>query len=120
VPDLTNQRITRVCFDYGVTLLTDAGYELRISTELMLTTGAADPLRIDPEASTTAAPLLTLLHDEVLATEIAPSGSLLLRFSAGRTLRVEPHPRYEAWTLAGRDGPLAVCSPGGGLVTWDP
>jgi hypothetical protein len=60
------------------------------------------------------APVLDLLGSIVTASTVWLDGRLELRFEGDVVLEVPPHPRSEAWQVAGSDGLLIVCTPGGG------
>jgi len=53
-------------------------------------------------------------------TTFAISDEGTLSFVVGEA-RVElpPHPKYEAWDIAGPDKQLVVCLPGGQLAIWE-
>ena len=67
-----------------------------------------------------AAPLFLLaLHRPFRRLDVAPGGDLTVELD-GVEFFVPPHAEFEAWTIAGSSGPIAVCSAGGGPVTWSP
>ena len=98
----------------------DISWRLRIGGEFVFTDPLGHSQRIDPEGE--AASLGPAL--------IAATATDRWRYLGKRThpagvcewehRDVEPHDRYEAWTLAsdGRPPQLFVCSPGGGHVDW--
>jgi Family of unknown function (DUF6188) len=116
---LVGQSISRVAFDYAVTLLTDGGAELRIETAFSIATREEAAAVVEPSVATEqASALVRLIGCEVELADAGSDGSLRLAFSGGRTIEVLPHPEFEAWTFAGADGAKAVSVPGGSLTTW--
>jgi hypothetical protein len=111
---LVGQVVSRVEFDYAVSLLTEDGCVLRIETTFTLSAALVNPA----DAAGHAEALVGLLHCRIEAAEASQSGALRLRFDGDRELSVEPDARYEAWTLAAPGGVHVVCTPGGGVTTW--
>ena len=114
---LVSQRITRVCIDHAVTLLTDGGFEVRLETPFSLTR-ADGSTRIDPRDREAAAGVLSLLHEVIEAAEFEPSGQLTIAFSDGTRLVASPHAQFEAWVVTDSSGGRVVCLPGGGVSEW--
>lgn len=117
---LTSQRVTLVCFDYAITLVTDGGIQLRLETQFTLTEPDSEPIVIDPQQPGAAAlKMLGLLHQVIRSFSVAEeSGTLVLIAEGGSELRIEANDAFEAWTIAGRRGEKVVCLPGGGLAIW--
>lgn len=115
---LESQTVTQVSADFAVSLVTDAGYEVRIETDFSMHTPDGDfnfslgADAIDP------ASVHSLLRQTVVSSVAEESGALALAFSDGIRLRVEPHQVYEAWTIAGPGGKKVVCMAGGELAVW--
>jgi hypothetical protein len=59
-----------------------------------------------------------LFSQEVQAASTSAAGELTLSFVSGASLRVPPHPRFEAWSISGPDTPTLVSPPGGGWPVW--
>src|ERR1022692_2862519 len=117
---LTSQLVTRISFDYAITLLTEEGVELRLETQFTFTEPDSEPIVIDPERPDAAAlKVLGLLHKVIRAFHVAESGSLVLAVEGGSGIRTEADDAYEAWTIAGRRGEKVVCLPGGELAIWN-
>jgi hypothetical protein len=116
---LAGQAVSRVAFDYAVTLWTDGGGELRVETPFTITGGGGAAVRVVPAAAAGSAALLVgLLKINVETASVADDGTLRLRLAGGGTIEVGPDEQFEAWTFAGPKGEKAVCMPGGGLTTW--
>lgn len=116
---LIGHSISRVAFDYAVTLLTDGESELRIEAAFSIASGDDAQVVVEPSAAAEhAAVLIRLLGCQVEDANAGSDGSLRLSFSGGRSIEVKPHPKFEAWTFAGANGAKAISTPGGGLSTW--
>lgn len=115
---LLGQSVSRVSFDYAVTLLTDGGSELRIETAFSIATGEQATVIEPSSVADNAERLVALLGSHVETADTRADGSLRLSLSGGQTIEVLPHPEFEAWTFAGPGGVKAVATPGGGLTTW--
>lgn len=114
-----NGEISRICFDYGLTLLSISGSEIRFETVLSIGDEQSPPLFVDPsEAAEHAQIFVRLLHQIVTSAEAAEDGTLSIDFLSKTRIVVSPDARYEAWTFADPKGKKAVCIPGGGLTTW--
>lgn len=111
--------VSRVSFDYAVTLSTENG-EVRIETAFTLSVPGRATVSVDPASvGSLAADLVALLHLRLESAEVTDAGVLSLRFGAGGMVVVEPHEQYEAWTYADRRPEVkAVCGPGGDVTTW--
>lgn len=117
---VVGQSIERVVFDFGVTLISDDGAEIRIETAFTLRTLEGAIVVIDPaELGESAAVLPAVLHEMITrATADEVTGSLELEFVHGSRVEVLPSDAYEAWSFTAQDGSRAVALPGGGLSTW--
>lgn len=117
---IVGRSVERVVFDFGVTLITDHGAEIRIETAFTLRTSDGASVVIDPtEPSDSAAVLPSVLHEMITgATADDSTGSLDLEFVHGGRLQVLPSDTYEAWSLTTQGGMRVLALPGGGLSTW--
>lgn len=119
ITSLASQSVSRVSFDFAISLLTDMGTEVRIQTPFTLIVESGS-LELDPQSrSAEISNMLRLLDSKVVDSSIEESGLLTLEFDSGIGIRIEPHGDFEAWTIAGADGSKVVCLPGGGLTTWE-
>ena len=117
---LAGRLVTQLRFDFafGIELCEDEPrFALRIS-EPFTTTNGSVTVSYDPEKSVQCGPLLALLQDHVHSATATMTGRLAIAFTSGLTLRVDPHPQFEAWELVGSDGTRVISGPGGNLVTW--
>jgi hypothetical protein len=113
--------VTQVQVDFAFGLNLDDKGAVRISSPATLGWAAAgvrpEKVVLDPERQDVAAGL-ALFNTEVKSAVAFKSGGLRIVFGSGRMLRVDPDPRYEAWTATGPDGMLIVSLPGGDLAVW--
>jgi Family of unknown function (DUF6188) len=113
--------VTQVQVDGAFGLNLDDQGAVRISNTATLGWAAAgarpEKVVLDPERQDVAAGLV-LFNTEVLSAVAFKSGVLRIVFSSGRLLRVDPDPRYEAWTATGPNGMFIVAMPGGDLAVW--
>ena len=112
------QKVTQANADFTVSLITDTNHEVRIETDFSVLMSDRD-LRVSLETdSIEQAPFHSLVGQAVTSSMAENSGTLVVAFGDGTTLRVEPNDVYEAWTIAGPDGKKIVCMPGGELAVW--
>jgi hypothetical protein len=118
--DLIGQRIERILLDYAISLLTDRGVEIKLETPFTLSTAGQLTETVDPARPASGmARLVGLLHQVVTeASVLEGTGTLLLAFSGGLGVQIDPAESYEAWTIAGPDGVISVSLPGGGYANW--
>ncbi len=119
--DLTGRRVTQLLLDPSSvrlqTWMPEGAAEVRIGVQFTLHTGAGIEHRLDPEQSEALSPVLPLLNRALRALVAFRSGELLVEFDDGASIRVQPHPEYEAWEANGEgelEGIAYLCSPGGG------
>ena len=117
---LNGRQVTQLRFDFAFGIeLSEASpwFSLRIG-EPFTTTNGPVTASYDPEKSVQCGPLLALLHDRVHSATATRTGRLEIVFTSGLTIRVDPHPQFEAWEIVGSDGTRVISVPGGDLVTW--
>ena len=115
---LAGYTLTRASVDFTVSLVTDTNYEVRIETDFSMHTPDGDLPFSFGTGSIDQSPFQTLLGQTVTSSTVEDSGTLVLAFGDGSSLRVAPHDVYEAWTVAGPGGKKIVCMPGGELAVW--
>lgn len=117
---VNGQRVSRVSFDYAISLLIVGGAEFTFETQFEIR-GVQDPLvvQVEPEAAADQAQALLrlLLHQDIHVARFSSDGVLQLQVGSV-LLRTSPHAHYEAWNFAGPAGQKVVCLPGGGVATW--
>ena len=115
---LTESRIERVAFDYGVEFLTTDGAILRI--EGLGTVGYEGQPKRSFDAEAPAGEVSTLvefLHEQ--AELVLEAASLELVSKASQlVLRVEPSEEHEAWSVSFPDGSRLVCTTEGAVARW--
>lgn len=118
VSHLVGQIINTISFNYQVRLLTDARWEIQIGSNAIL--GGQDPTSFDAELASPVAGRLVGLRDARInhARLDESRGTVLLEFSNGESLRLEPDDQFEGWELTGPNREKIVCLPGGDLAVW--
>lgn len=121
VLDFDRDTVERVSFEYGISILTPSGTDLRIGT-LFQIVSHEDQVEVDPEAPIGYADrILEVLHKELTSCVATKDGVLKLAFEGGLIKWiVRPDKNYEAWVLNASTGAfqLIVCGPGGDLAFW--
>ena len=117
---LGGRRVTQVIVDPASVRLQawtlDGAVDVRLGApfELELSTGR---LQLDPEAPAQLGPILALISMPLHSLTAYRTGALLVQFAGVITLRVEPHPAFEAWEVCG-SGEFSelsyLAAPGGG------
>jgi hypothetical protein len=118
---LLDHRVTQLLIDPSSfrfqTWSLDASAEIRCSAPFRLRQATGAERVLDPRATETLAPVLTLLQRRIESLTITRRGELTADFGGGVSLTVEPHPRYEAWEIQGGgalEGMRYLCHIGGG------
>jgi hypothetical protein len=117
---LQGTTIERISFDYAVTLHFGDGKEIRIETDMSITTPEGEHVELCPaSAGAGAEVVLRMLHKQVKeAIAEERTGDLSIELEDGTNLQVPHHDSYEAWNYDGPGGDLLVSRPGGGLAIW--
>ncbi|MFE4492430.1 DUF6188 family protein [Streptomyces niveus] len=116
--NLAGQTVSRVCFDYGLVIMTGSDSELRIETAAKIGEAGQAATEFAPDApGPVAAQLVQLLRTEISQAEVSSSGALVVIFSGGVELLVAPDSDYEAWQVVGPKERV-ICMPGGELAAW--
>ncbi len=118
---LVGAEVTRVAFSYQVELLFLSGARVVIESEF--STQASDGRKsvLHPGNMTTDTDVVvSLLRAFVVECTISATGTLMMRFSNGVSISVDPSPTYEAFDIHFPGTPSRVLSiPGGSLEWWD-
>jgi hypothetical protein len=99
----------------------DISWSLRVESLFSFTDIVGAVHRIDPEGPAEAlGPALVARHQQLIDGDIWANGRIRLSLANDCVVDVEPHERYEAWTLSSNDQPprLLLASPGGAIVDW--
>lgn len=117
---LAGRTIESLLIEYTVVVRLTGGYVLVVESPLVLTTGDSTT-EVDPadDPGDVENSLRWLVGMTVASSPAEPSGALTVVFDEGTRLTVAVDPDYEAWHVAGPDGSLVVCMPGGQLAIWD-
>ncbi|MEV8238819.1 DUF6188 family protein [Microbacterium testaceum] len=108
--------------DHRLTLRFSEGDVVTIETEFALTRPGSTEVLLDPDGDKKAlGEVLALFGRRVTGAEIA-GHELRIAFDDSSSLRVPPHPAYEAWSYSGPTDPrtLVISMPGGDLAIWGP
>ncbi|GAA1184257.1 hypothetical protein F4556_007579 [Kitasatospora gansuensis] len=113
--------LTRVCFDYALTLLVDPDTRIRLQANVELKDADGTSAAFQPgDTDVPADSLVRLLHKDISKAWSSDGGVLTIQFACGATLTATPDPNYEAWEILAEDGFRVICMPGGKLAIWDP
>ncbi|MFF1830766.1 DUF6188 family protein [Paenarthrobacter sp. NPDC058040] len=120
VLEIRNQEVSRVSFDYGFTILTDEGVEVRLERPFSYRDAAGGHRLIDPEQRpSNSAPLLDLLGAGISSmTANDEGGDLTIDFVDGCSLHCPVDDSFEAWAVSAPDGGKWISMPGGGVARW--
>ena len=117
-------RLTQLVVEQGAVRLAtwtlQASAEIRLDTPFRFVEADGTARRMDPEEPEQLAPLLTLVGRTVMALAVTRAGELEVGFGDGSRISAWPHPRHEAWHVAGGgalEGMAYQCLAGGG-VPW--
>ena len=115
---LATGTLTRVEFDFAVSLTVDDGTQLRLGGVGELSQGETSMPFDAEDSSGHAARLVQLLQGPIV---VEVDGSVLtvrLADDASTVVTMPASEEFEAWQVRGADGSLTVCMPGGELAVW--
>lgn len=118
--EFINLAVTQLTFDPGtfrfVAWTLDGDIDVRFGAPFLFGEGPDAP-SFDPIDTQSLSPVLSLVGCELAAATVLRSGALSVSPTNGKTLRIHPHPKFEAWESEGT-GILSefsyLCNPGGG------
>jgi hypothetical protein len=113
---LLGQKLEYVRLDDAIVLGFSGGHQVLIETVVNLT-GPGGRAEIEPGTHPSDV-LATLLGDVVRVARTGEGGELRISFDGGAELLVEVDAEVESWAVAGPNGFLIVCLPGGELAVW--
>jgi phage baseplate assembly protein gpV len=116
---LDGTAVQSVLVEYSVRMQLSDGSVIVIESPLTLNT-PDESFAISPEDDNEQAlePIHQLVGRSVDHATAASSGALRVTFDDGAILDVQPDAAYEAWSVAGPNGALVVCTAGGKLAVW--
>lgn len=114
---LDGRAVVSVENDYTVRMKLTGGHFICVESPFTLDDLALSP-EDDPDEA--FAPVRHLTGQRVETATADDTGTLSVTFRSGTQLVVEPDAHYESWNVAGPDGALIVCMPGGKLAQWTP
>lgn len=110
--------VTQITFGFSVSLTTNKGFEVRVENDFTLQTAQGDFSLVPGKSSANVGQLNSLLNRAITSAAADESGSLIITFTDGTRLQVDPNSTYEAWTVTGPDGLKVICMPEGELAIW--
>lgn len=113
--DLAGRTVDRLELSTVLDLAFSDGSMLRVENDLQITGADGAVTRADPAAPASMAPVLALLHAEVVTAAASDDGGLDIGFTDGTRIRVEPDDSYEAWSFSGGGHRGLLSGPGGVL-----
>jgi hypothetical protein len=111
--------ITQLRFDFAVTLISLADFDVRIEASFRYWDGHAEH-NIDPAVPAANARLLDLHQAELQRVDVQRTGELRIFFSSDRAITVLPHPDYESFSLHIAPGHMFIGDVGGGVGKYEP
>ena len=108
-------RLQLIEIDFRLSLLfVDGGATARLHVETVCRLCCqGEEKTLDPNETSSLAPILSLFNMNVLNIQIRKHGTLTVSFSNGDTLDVHSDNNYEAWQITSDLGLMFVCCPGG-------
>jgi hypothetical protein len=119
---IEHRGVSRCAVDHAFVLEFHEGAEstvVRIEGEFTIVE-RGQACRLTPSEPRGLGPAVALFGQVVSSARVSEKGRLEIAFDDGRSMRVEPDTRYEAWEFFGPGGMRAVCAPGGTISVWQP
>jgi hypothetical protein len=121
IPDFAGKVIILAKIDYGLHLWTADSWEILLAGPVLVSGIGTAPTEIEVDiAESTLPPQLAEVVGAPIAQLLVSEGGDLGVQLEDRQLSVSGDDRYEAWQVAGPDGELLVCTPGGELAYFPP
>lgn len=121
IPDFAGQVIIIAKIDYGLHLWTADNWEILLAGPVLVSAVGRAPEEIEVDVAESPLPeqLAGVVGATVSQLLVAEDGHLGVQLD-DRQLSVRADDRYEAWQVAGPDGELLICKPGGELAYFPP
>ena len=121
IPDFAGKSILIVKIDYGLYLWTADNWEILLAGPVQIHRPGGPPslLEVDVPDGLLPDELAALVGSTITALLVAEDGHLGVQFG-DLQLTMPASQMYEAWQVAGRDGELLICRPGGELAYFPP
>lgn len=115
---MTNQVVNTILLDFSLTFFLrkeDEECALKIEAPFKISNANEDKV-LNPSKPPDMANILSLLGERLILVQINEEGKIVVEFSSGERIVVEPDIQYESWQISDRTSKAAViCMPGGGL-----
>lgn len=118
-PDLTGEQLASVACETTLDLRTDGGWYLTIENDYALERPGFPRLDTAAGQEDEIVSVLASLVGRDVRAIVSGSGGLALAIGDA-TVRVDPSPDYESWSMVGPRQERVVSTPGGELATWGP
>lgn len=118
--NLQGLSILQVRLDHAITLILDGDFEIRIECPFVYAADDYETMIVpdSPEAAQLAV-VRSVLGATIDKSHVEGDGSLRISIRKGGEFRVPPDASFEAWTIRGPSGYLALCTPGGEVAYWE-
>lgn len=121
IPDFAGKVIEIVKIDYGLQLWTADNWFILLAGPVLVSNPGAGPREFDVDVPDSPLPpeLEGVAGSTITQLLVAEGGHLGIQLG-DRQLSVRAGDDYEAWEIAGHDGELLICRPGGELTYFPP
>ena len=111
--------VTLCLVDFAFGFHLDQGrYSVKIEVPFVFSV-AQESYNVTPETQDSVCPVLSIFNKAVSEARAYKRGELQISFLGGSSIVVAPNAAYEAWEIAGSNGLLMVCTPGGDISIWE-
>lgn len=121
IPNFAGKVVIIAKIDYGLHLWTSDRWEIVLAGPVLVSGTGTAPTQIEVDvAESPLPPQLADVVGAVIAQLLVAEGGHLALQLGDLQVSVRADDRYEAWQVAGPDGELLVCAPGGELAYFPP
>ena len=121
IPDLAGRTIEIIKIDYALQMWTEDNWFLRLASPVLVgrTGTPGQVLHVDGPDAPLPPELADLVGATITQLLVADGGDLVLQLG-NRQLVAQAADDHETWEIAGHDGELLICTPGGALTYFPP
>lgn len=121
IPDFAGKVIEIVKIDYGLFMWTADNWEILLAGPVLARVADAPPVEVVVDLPDSPLPpqLSGLVGSTITQLLVTENGDLALQLG-DQQLVARAAADYEAWQIAGFDGELLICRPGGELTHFSP